>query len=212
MAAFQTLLADLRIIPVLTVSAVDDALACCHALNAGGIKTAEITLRTSSGLDCIAAVREAMPEFVLGAGTIKSVSALEAVQKIGVDFAVSPGLDEKIARRAQEMGLHFLPGVATATELMQGLSLGLDCFKLFPAEAVGGRRLLQSLAAPFPEAWFCPTGGVNPDNYRDYLELPNVLCVGGSWMVSNALVEARDWAKISSLSAMAIRGCSTPGD
>lgn len=206
MASFQALLADLRIVPVLTVYSVGDALDCCRALSAGGIKTAEITLRTDVGLECIAAVKEAMPEFVIGAGTIKSVSALEAVIGIGVDFAVSPGLDETLVRRAQESGLHFLPGIATATELMQGLSLGLDCFKQFPAEAVGGRKLLQSLAAPFPEAWFCPTGGINPDNYRDYLALPNVLCVGGSWMASQELIDSRDWEAVTRLSMEAMQG------
>jgi len=204
MTAFSELLSQIRIVPVLTVTSEDEALNTCRALQAGGIRAVEITLRTSAALDCIAAVRRNLPEFKVAAGTIKSVQDLERVAAIGVDFAVSPGITPELAKQAEALKVSLLPGVATASELMLGLAAGLNCFKLFPAEAVGGLQLLKALSAPFPEASFCPTGGITPDNFRDYLRLANVLCVGGSWMVSRSLIEQENWEEISRLSELAM--------
>ena len=200
MADFKDMLKELRIIPVLTVGSEQEALETCQALHAGGIKAVEITLRTDAGLRSLAAVKKAMPEFRVGAGTVKTTADLEAVAKSGVDFAVSPGLSAAVVQRASTLGVPILPGVATATELMTGLELGCRCFKLFPAQAVGGIGLLKSLAAPFAEAMFCPTGGISGENFRDYLALPNVVCVGGSWMVTRELIESGNWSEISRLS------------
>lgn len=197
----RDLLAGLRIIPVLTVASTEQAVATCKALAAGGIRGVEITLRSPAALDSITCVRQAMPDFCVGAGTIKTAVDVDRVAERGAAFAVSPGLSDEVIARALARSLPLLPGVATASELMRGLDAGLDCFKLFPAEAVGGRALLKSLAAPFPEAAFCPTGGVSADNFLAYLELPNVLCVGGSWMVAESLLAAGDWEQVKSLSA-----------
>ncbi len=200
----RDLLARLRIIPVLTVASTDQALATCKALAAGGIRGVEITLRSDAALDAITHVRESMPDFCVGAGTIKTAGDLDRVAERGVAFAVSPGLSDEVLAQALAKSVPLMPGIATATELMRGLDAGLDCFKLFPAEAVGGRALLKSLAAPFPEAAFCPTGGVSPDNFLDYLALPNVLCVGGSWMVADSLLAAADWDEVTARSAQAM--------
>ena len=200
----REMLSRLRIIPVLTVSSPEQALAVCEALQAGGIQGVEITLRSDAALDSISRVREAMPDFIVGAGTVKTATDLDSVAERGAAFAVSPGLSDDVVTRALARSTPLLPGVATASELMRGLAAGLDCFKLFPAEAVGGRALLKSLAAPFPEAAFCPTGGVNLDNVSDYLALPNVLCVGGSWMVADDLLAREDWPEVARLSAAAM--------
>lgn len=165
----------------------------------------EITLRTDVGLNSLAAVKEAMPDFKVGAGTVKTLFDLEAVAQLNVDFVVSPGLNKEVVKRADKLSIPMLPGVATPTELMAGLELGCRCFKLFPAEAVGGIAMLKSLSAPFAEAVFCPTGGISTDNYRAYLALPNVVCLGGSWMVSRNLIEARNWSEISRLSRQAMQ-------
>lgn len=204
MSELRELLAELRIIPVLTVQSVAEAVATCHALQQGGIRAVEITLRTEAALDSIREVKTAVSDFQVGAGTVKTVADLEKVAGLGVDFAVSPGLSEAVVEQAARLKVPFLPGVATASEILWGQSLGLDCFKLFPAQAVGGMALLKSLASPFAEVSFCPTGGVNPANYRDYLSLPNVVCVGGSWMVASELIAAGNWPEISRLSSDAM--------
>ena len=207
----RELLKRLRIIPVLTVASTEQAVATCQALAAGGIKGVEITLRSAAALDSITSVREAMPDFCVGAGTIKTARDLDLVAERGVAFAVSPGLSDEVIARALAQSIPLLPGIATASELMRGLDAGLDCFKLFPAEAVGGRALLKSLAGPFPEAAFCPTGGVSPDNFMDYLNIPNVLCVGGSWMVAESLLVTKDWRQVTELSAQSMAAATATG-
>jgi 2-dehydro-3-deoxyphosphogluconate aldolase/(4S)-4-hydroxy-2-oxoglutarate aldolase len=202
--SFKDLLQKIRIVPVLTVTTIEEAVLTCKALQSGGINAAEITLRTAAGLASIEAVKSELSDFIVGAGTVKTTADMEQVAKLGVDFAVSPGLTDELEKCADALSLAFLPGVATASELMRGLAAGRHCFKLFPAEAAGGTTLLKSLAAPFPEASFCPTGGVGSDNYKSYLALPNVICVGGSWMVSRKLIEGKQWHEISRLSEQAM--------
>ena len=200
MSQLAELLQGLKIIPVLTVESVEDAVAVCKALQAGGIHGVEITLRSAAALDAIKAVKAQFNNFTVAAGTIKTQQDVETLKKLDVAFGVSPGISAELIACAKANNFAFLPGVASPSELMLGLAHGLTEFKLFPAEAVGGIPLLKSLAAPFPEAKFCPTGGVSPDNYQSYLSLPNVLCVGGSWMVAPDLIAKKQWDEITRLS------------
>ncbi|MGH1470751.1 MAG: bifunctional 4-hydroxy-2-oxoglutarate aldolase/2-dehydro-3-deoxy-phosphogluconate aldolase [Cellvibrionaceae bacterium] len=198
------LLQSIKIVPVLTIESLEDAIPICQALSRGGINAAEITLRTSVALEAIKLVKEEMPDFIVGAGTIKKPKDIEALAKICVSFGVSPGFTQLLSDCAFENELLFLPGIATPSELLTGIEAGRSCFKLFPAEAVGGIPLLKSMAPVFDDITFCPTGGVNPKNYQEYLSLPNVVCVGGSWMVSPTLIAEKKWSEIEILTRQAI--------
>ena len=200
MSPIKEQLLKVRVMPVLTVHSEAQALAVCDALAAGGILAVEITLRTSAALAAIRAVKAARPDFCVAAGTVRTPEDMETVAAAGVDFAVSPGWSPSLSAAASALGLPFLPGVSTASEIIQGSECGHHCFKLYPAEAVGGIPLLKALAGPFADVEFCPTGGIGAHNYRDYLALPNVLCIGGSWMVDTKLIEAEQWDEIESLS------------
>ena len=156
--------------------------------------------RTPAALDVIRAVQEQVDGLVVGAGTVKTVNHLRELGNLDIAFAVSPGLTRRLSDVAFELDVPLLPGVATASEVLAGLEAGRNFFKLFPAQAVGGISLLKSLAAPFPEVQFCPTGGIDADNFSDYLALPNVVCVGGSWMVTSRLLDAADWGEVERLS------------
>ena len=199
-ADLRELLAPVRVIPVLTVHRVEDGLAVCTALRAGGIRAVEITLRTPVALATIEAVQQQFNDLLVGAGTVKNVNDLRELKSLEIAFAVSPGFTRRLSDCAFELDIPLLPGVATASEVLSGLEAGRDFFKLFPAGAVGGIPLLKSLAAPLAEVSFCPTGGINANNFRDYLALPNVTCVGGSWMVSKTLIEAENWIDVERLS------------
>ncbi|MGQ9425943.1 bifunctional 4-hydroxy-2-oxoglutarate aldolase/2-dehydro-3-deoxy-phosphogluconate aldolase [Gilvimarinus sp. F26214L] len=199
MESVIALLKPLRVLPVLTVNSAEQAVETSRALHRGGLAAVEITLRTSTALEAIEAVKAAIPDFLVGAGTLKTVADVNAVKKAGADFAVSPGLTRELAEAASQQNLAFLPGVATPSEILEGMALGFDCFKLFPAEAVGGIPLLKALAAPFSGIQFCPTGGINRENLDSYLALPNVICVGGSWMVKPQLIQAGQWSEIERL-------------
>lgn len=193
-------LVKVRVMPVLTVQSEAQALAVCDALASGGILAVEITLRTPAALAAIRAVKAARPDFCVAAGTVRTAQDMEAVAAAGVDFAVSPGWSPRLSASATALSLPFLPGVSTPAEIIQGCESGHECFKFYPAEAVGGIPLLKALAGPFAGIEFCPTGGIGSHNYRDYLALPNVLCIGGSWMVDPKLIQAQDWTKIEQLS------------
>lgn len=199
MFSLRSQLDRVKVMPVLTVHSVEQALAVTKALSDGGLKAVEITLRTASALDAIRAVKQEMPDFIVAAGTVRTIQDMEAVAGAGVDFAVSPGFTPNLSRAASSLNLPFLPGIATASELMQGRESGHDCFKLYPAAAVGGIGLLKAFSSPFPDIAFCPTGGVGVDDFLDYLALPNVLCVGGSWMVPLDLIAQGDYDAISAL-------------
>jgi len=198
--SLQSLLKQFKVVPVLTVSSVDRGLAVCRALQAGGIRGVEITLRTPAAWNVIAAVQDQLEDFLVGAGTVKTVNDLRELKKLDVAFAVSPGFTRRLSDCAFDLDVPLLPGVSTASEILTGLETGRNIFKLFPAQAVGGIPLLESLAAPFAEVSFCPTGGIGPENFRDYLALPNVVCVGGSWMVTGQLLEAENWQEVTRLS------------
>ena len=188
------------VVPVLTISTLDEALPLASAIVMGGIRVLEVTLRTSCAFDAISLIREEIPDAIVGGGTVTSVSHLERLKEAGAHFAVSPGLTVELLRRAKELGIPYLPGVSSVSEMMIGLNEGYDFFKFFPAAAVGGVPALKSFQGPFSDVRFCPTGGINEENFRSYLDLPNTLCVGGSWLAPKDLIKSRDWNKIASMS------------
>jgi len=191
------------VIPVLTIARIEDAVPLARALTAGGLRALEVTLRTACAIAAIEAIAAAVPEAVVGAGTVLNPSDWERAVKAGARFIVSPGLTEKLIAVASDSPIAFLPGVATATELMRGLDAGLTHFKFFPAETTGGAAALKALGGPFADIRFCPTGGISAKSAPDYLALPNVLCVGGGWVAPNEAIEAGDWGRITELSKAA---------
>lgn len=200
----QALLSRCRVLPVVTTRDVASTLKLAQTLAEGGMQAIEITLRTQTALECIAAVKSALPEVLVAAGTVTNPAELEAAVKAGADFCVSPGLTEDLLRAAAQSDIDFVPGIATASEIMLGLNFGYECFKLFPAVAVGGIATLKSLGGPFPQVRFCPTGGLTPDNFREFLALDNVVCCGGSWMVADKLVVSQNWTEIERLAREAM--------
>jgi len=188
------------VIPVLTVRDAEDGVAQAKALVAGGLFAIEVTLRTASALSAIAAIAAQVPGATVGAGTITHPSQIEAALAAGARFLVSPGASPKLAAAAASAPVPFLPGVATASEALTLMELGFRAMKLFPAEAVGGVKLLSSLAAPLPDLKFCPTGGIDLAKAPAYLALPNVVCIGGSWMLPKAALAAGDYATVEALS------------
>ncbi|WP_053979920.1 bifunctional 4-hydroxy-2-oxoglutarate aldolase/2-dehydro-3-deoxy-phosphogluconate aldolase [Marinagarivorans algicola] len=204
MTITKEFLAPLGVMPVIVLDAVEDAVPVAQALQKGGITSVEITLRTPVAIDCIKAVKAACPDLIVGCGTVIGEKYLERVAEAGVDFAVSPGMTEALVKKAQALNVKLLPGVSTCSEVLQGMELGLTCFKLFPATAVGGIPLLKSINGPLPQVTFCPTGGLTMDGFTDFLALPNVACVGGSWLVPKAAVQAKDWQKITDIAAQTV--------
>ncbi|MGZ3377327.1 MAG: bifunctional 4-hydroxy-2-oxoglutarate aldolase/2-dehydro-3-deoxy-phosphogluconate aldolase [Phenylobacterium sp.] len=188
------------VIPVLVIDDIADAVPLGRALVAGGLPVLEITLRTPVAMDCIERMAAEVEGAVVGAGTVISPAMRRAAAGVGARFCVSPGLVEGIAPGGPAP---LLPGVATATEIIAGLTAGFTRFKLFPANVVGGVDALKAFASPFQQAKFCPTGGVSAANAVDYLGLPNVVCVGGSWVAPPDAVKARDWGRITELARQA---------
>lgn len=201
--SIATLMRTGPVIAVLTIEQASDAVPLAQALVAGGVTVLEVTLRTADAWAAIAAIADAVPEAVVGAGTVLSPHDLDSAQRAGARFAVSPGLTEPLIAAAAMSALPFLPGVATASELMRGLDAGLDHFKFFPAEAAGGPAVLKALNAPFAQCRFCPTGGVTSQNAPGYLALPNVLCVGGGWIAPAEAIDAKAWDRITDLARAA---------
>ncbi|MFX1726010.1 bifunctional 4-hydroxy-2-oxoglutarate aldolase/2-dehydro-3-deoxy-phosphogluconate aldolase [Stenotrophomonas sp. AS1] len=187
------------VIPVFTPENVEDAVEVARALFNGGLPVIEVTLRTPMAMEAIQAMVEAVPDAVVGAGTVLTAAQMEKVKQVGGRFAVSPGATPRLYAAARDTVLPFLPGVATSSELMLGLEQGLDTFKFFPAVQAGGAAMLSAWNGPFGDVRFCPTGGISAQTARDFLHLPNVLCVGGSWLTTRALLQARDWAGIEQL-------------
>lgn len=191
------------VVPVLVVDDVAHAAPLARALCAGGLKALEVTLRTPAALDVIAAMIEAAPDAVVGAGTLRTPEDVRAAHAAGARFGVSPGLSASVLDAADAVGLPMLPGVATPSEAMAAADRGLEVLKFFPAEANGGVPVLKAWASPLKGLVFCPTGGISRANAPDYLGLPNVLCVGGSWVAPAGLIAAGDWAGVTSLAAEA---------
>ena len=187
------------VVPVLTVERPEHAVPLAQALVAGGLRVLEVTLRTPAALEALAAMALEVPEAVVGAGTVVRPADLEAVEKAGARFAVSPGLTPALAAAAQDSGVPLLPGVMTPSEAMSARDKGFDTLKLFPAAVAGGVSFLKALSGPLPDLAFCPTGGIGPGNFREYMELDSVLCVGGSWVAPKKAVATADWARITQL-------------
>ncbi|MET4615064.1 2-dehydro-3-deoxyphosphogluconate aldolase/(4S)-4-hydroxy-2-oxoglutarate aldolase [Stenotrophomonas sp. 2619] len=191
------------VIPVFTPENIDDAVDVARALFNGGLPVIEVTLRTPVAMEAIKAMVEAVPDAVVGAGTVLTAAQMEQVKQVGGRFAVSPGATPRLYAAARDTDLPFLPGVATSSELMLGLEHGLDTFKFFPAVQAGGAAMLSAWNGPFGDVRFCPTGGISAQTASQFLHLPNVLCVGGSWLTTRALLQARDWAGIEQLAQQA---------
>ena len=192
------------VVPVLVIDDLADAAALARALVAGGLPALEVTLRTSAALDAIRAMAE-VPGGVVGAGTLLTPADVKAAKAAGARFGVSPGVTEALLDACAEHDLPLLPGAATATEIMALLEKGYTVQKFFPAEQAGGAAYLKSVGAPIPQVRFCPTGGISLKNARDYLALPNILCVGGSWVAPKDAMARGDWAAITALAAEAVR-------
>jgi len=184
------------VMPVMVINHLDQAVPLAKALVDGGLKVLEITLRTPVALDTIRKIKAEVPGAIVGAGTIINTETLQQAIDAGAEFIVSPGVTDTLIAAALKTGVPILPGVATSSEVMKLLELGITAMKFFPAEAAGGIPMLKSFGGPLPQVTFCPTGGVNPKNAPDYLALKNVACVGGSWMAPAELVDAGDWDEI----------------
>ena len=191
------------VVPVVTVHDLADAVPLARALTAGGLLTIEVTLRTPCALDAIAAIASESPNIVVGAGTVANPADLDAAAKAGARFAISPGSTAALREAGKTSAIPYLPAIATASELMEGLAAGYTAFKLFPAEAAGGVALLRSLGGPFPQVRFCPTGGISLETAPGYLALPNVVAVGGSWVVPTDAIRAGNFAKVRELAMAA---------
>jgi 2-dehydro-3-deoxyphosphogluconate aldolase/(4S)-4-hydroxy-2-oxoglutarate aldolase len=196
----------LRFAPVVAVVTIDDANAAvplARALLDGGIHAIEVTLRTPAALDAIRAIAKDLQQAAIGAGTVLSAADFDAAAVVGAKFAVSPGASPALLAAAETSALPWLPGASTASEAMALAERGYRLQKFFPAEAAGGVEFLRSLAGPLPQIRFCPTGGIRVENAQTYLRLPNVVCVGGSWLTPDALVRAADWPAITTLARAA---------
>lgn len=191
------LLKGIRALPVIAIDDVADAVPLADALAEGGLTALEVTLRTAAGLDAIAKLQKERPKLLIGAGTVVTGAQMKQCAALGVRFVVSPGLTPALLEIAHELRVPFLPGISTASEIMLGLQYGWTEFKFFPAEAAGGIAMLKSLAGPFPDVRFCPTGGVSPQNAVSYLSLPNVVMVGSSSMLPADAMKRKDWADIA---------------
>ncbi|MFF4966627.1 bifunctional 4-hydroxy-2-oxoglutarate aldolase/2-dehydro-3-deoxy-phosphogluconate aldolase [Streptomyces sp. NPDC001037] len=191
------------VVPVVVVSDASDAVPLARALVAGGLPAIEVTLRTPAALDAIRAIADAVPDAVVGAGTVLTPEQVDDCVGAGARFLVSPGWTDALLGAMRGSGVPFLPGVSTTSEVVALLERGVREMKFFPAQAAGGTAYLRSLAGPLPQARFCPTGGIGPETAPEYLSLPNVGCVGGSWMIPAEAVTAGDWGRIEELARSA---------
>lgn len=202
---FSPMLGTARVIPVLTIDSIDQAVPLARALHAGGISVIEVTLRTNSALKACEAIAEHCPEVVLGIGTVLTPSQVNEARDAGAKFLVTPGTSEKLGRAVAESGIAALPGAGTISEMIALMEMGFREMKFFPAEAAGGMDYLKSVAGPLAELRFCPTGGITSANAASYLALPNVLCVGGSWITPKAALASGNWDEITRLAAEAAK-------
>lgn len=196
----------LKLSPVMPVVVIDDAADAeplARVLLASGVNTIEITLRTPAALDAIRAIAQSAPEMIVGAGTVLNLEDLEAAIAAGARYALSPGATPKLMKAARKASIPFIPGVATSSEIMRGLDLGYTHFKFFPTEQLGGVAALKAQHGPLPAAKFCPTGGITAEKAASYLALPNVVCVGGSWIAPAEKIKAGDWATIENAAKQA---------
>ena len=194
------------VVPVIVVNKLEHAVPMAKALVAGGVRVLEVTLRTPVAMEALRLMIKEVPDAIVGAGTVINTQQLQEVTEAGAQFVISPGVTEPLLKAAVEGPVPLIPGISTVSELMTGMDYGLREFKFFPAEANGGVKALQAIGGPFPQVRFCPTGGISPANYRDYLALKSVLCIGGSWLVPNDALESGDWDRITRLAREAVEG------
>jgi 2-dehydro-3-deoxyphosphogluconate aldolase / (4S)-4-hydroxy-2-oxoglutarate aldolase len=193
-----------KVIPVMVIQKLEHAVPLARALVAGGVHVLEITLRTPVAMEAIRAISREVAGALVGAGTVTRGEELAEVAAAGAVFAISPGLTTALLEAANQGPIPLIPGIATVSELMSGMALGYRHFKFFPAEAAGGVKMLQAMAGPFPQVSFCPTGGIGAANYREYLGLKNVACIGGSWVAPPEAIAKEDWARITALTRQAV--------
>jgi len=206
---FRENLKATRIVPVIVIKELGHAVPLAKALVEGGLDILEITLRTGAALDAIKAISGQVPGAIVGAGTVINAQQFAQAAQAGAKFVVSPGLTEEVAQASRNQGVPILPGVATASDIMRGLALGLETFKFFPAETSGGAPAIKALGGPFPQISFCPTGGISTKNLSSYLSLPNVIAAGGSWMIPSDLNQADAFARATQMAREA-RALTTP--
>ncbi len=187
------------IIPVVVIEDIKDAVPLAQSLIEGGIHIIEVTLRSSCALEAIELIAKNVPKMRVGAGTILNPTQLEQAQNRGAEFLISPGLTIKLLEYAKKKDMPLIPGVSSSSEVMQALELGYNALKFFPAEYCGGVKLLNAFNGPFKGMKFCPTGGISADNMHSYLNLENVLCVGGSWLTPKNLIQNKEWNKITEI-------------
>ena len=194
-----SIMQDAPVIPVIVLHKVEHAVPMARALLAGGVRVLEVTLRTPQGLACIEAIAKALPEAIVGAGTVRNAADATAAARAGARFAVSPGYTSKLGQACRDLDLPLLPGVATSGEIMMAQDDGFNELKFFPALQSGGAPMLKAWQGPFGDVRFCPTGGISPANAADFLELSNVVCVGGSWLVPASALDSGNWSQITDL-------------
>ena len=194
------------VVPVIVIKKLEQAVPLAKALLKGGINVLEVTLRTECAMEAIRLIAEEVPEAIVGAGTVINAKQLAEVTQAGAQFAISPGLTDELLMAASQGSIPLIPGISTVSELMAGMNYGLKEFKFFPAEANGGVKALKAIAGPFSQVRFCPTGGISLANYRDYLALESVLCIGGSWLVPEDALERGNYEKITELAQQAVQG------
>lgn len=196
------------VVPVLVINDVEKAVPLAKALMAGGIKVLEVTLRTPVAIDVISTIAKEVPDALIGAGTVTNAQQLKAVTDAGAKFAISPGMTADLLKAGMDGDIPLIPGISSTSDLMKGKDAGYTHMKFFPAEASGGVKAIKSISGPFPDVTFCPTGGIGPGNYKEYLALPNVKCVGGSWIAPDDAINEGDWDRITQLAKDAVDGAS----
>ncbi|AIW20633.1 bifunctional 4-hydroxy-2-oxoglutarate aldolase/2-dehydro-3-deoxy-phosphogluconate aldolase [Vibrio coralliilyticus] len=192
-------LKQFKVIPVIQINSVEQAIPLAKVLVENGLPVAEVTFRTEAAADAIKAMREAYPEMCIGAGTVLNAEQIKQAQQAGAEFVVAPGLNPNTVRRCQEVGMPIVPGVNSPSQVEQALELGLNFLKFFPAEASGGVAMVKSLLAPYVDVSLMPTGGIGKGNVNDYLAIERVVCCGGTWMVAPKLIENEQWEEIGQL-------------
>ena len=195
---------NVPVIPVLSLNNLTDSICIAKALINGGLNVLEVTLRTDYGLQAIRELKRALPEAIIGAGTVTTSAQFESAVEAGADFILSPGHTRELLKLASESNTPTIPGISTPSEAMLAIEFGFNRLKLFPAEALGGVNFLRALNGPFPQLKFCPTGGITINNVSQYLSLSNVFCVGGTWLTPNKLIELKKWKDIELLAVEAV--------
>lgn len=194
------------VVPVLVVQDVETAVPLAKALMKGGIKVLEVTLRTPAALDVIRVIAQEVPDALIGAGTVTNAQQLKEVIEAGAKFAISPGMTSDLLEAGINASIPLIPGISSISDLMKAKDAGYTHLKFFPAEASGGVKAIKSISGPFPDMTFCPTGGIGLGNYKDYLALKSVACVGGSWVAPDDAIANGEWDKITELAAEAVKG------